>query len=124
MSTESVAPESPEKHLLTLADLVFIRAAGQKTTRLSGVELARVIDALDDPADPAAGPFVDPHTIGVELHGLADVVRALSETDLDPAPALGFVAEALRKIAQRVFALAGGDKQASAYQVEVVPIRS
>jgi hypothetical protein len=123
MSTDSrVAPESPEKHLLTLADLVFIRAAGQKTTRLSGVELGRVIDALDD---SAAGPLVDPHTIGVELLGLADVVRALSETDSDPAAALGFVAEALRKIAQRVFALEPCENsKASAYQVEVVPIRS
>jgi hypothetical protein len=109
---------------LTLADVTVVRRVLDKElTRISGPELAKLIEATKP--EGLRPPLVDHGTIWEELDCLADLVQVLGAADqaecgvpLDKP--LYWVGEALKKLGSRVMALEpSGNSAPNWYAVEV-----
>jgi len=114
----------PRPHELTLADVVIERRIGHDVTRYTGAQIARLIDTIEQGPDEHE-PYVSRQAIMADLRGLAEIQAALSaaahrETELPLSPALDYVAEQLRRLAQRVGAFEPcHNRRADWYRVEV-----
>lgn len=109
---------------LTLADVTVVRRVlKDEITRISGSEIAKLIDATKP--DDGRPPLVDRGTIWEELDCLADLVQVLGAADqadcgvpLDKP--LYWVGESLKRLGRRVMALdQSGNSAPNWYAVEV-----
>jgi hypothetical protein len=109
---------------LTLADVTVVRRVlNDELTRITGPELAKLIEATTPNANHP--PLVDQGTIWEELDCLADLVQVLGAADHADCCAildkpLYWVGESLKRIGQRVMALEqSGNSAPNWYSVEV-----
>ena len=109
---------------LTLADVTVVRRVlNDELTRITGPELAQLIDATK-PED-GFPPLVDRGMIWEELTCLAELVQMLgaadqAEVDLSLDKSLYWVGESLKRLGRRVMALdSSGNNAPNWYAVEV-----
>jgi hypothetical protein len=95
----------PQK-ALTLADVTVTRRVGsEEVARLTGAELARLIDGTQ--LDSVRPPLVSADAVSEELEALAEILMALSTAD-DGVPLdrpLTWIGESLRRLSRRLLAL-------------------
>jgi hypothetical protein len=110
---------------LTLADVTVVRRVLDKEmVRISGPELAKLIDATQPEGD-GRPPLVDRGSIWEELTCLADLVQVIGAADragidFSIDKPLYWVGETLKKLANRVMALQpSGNNAPNWYAVEV-----
>lgn len=116
---------SPKKRL-TLADVTVVRRWEDKELgRISGPELAKLIEATKP--DEERAPLVDRGSIWEELDCLAELCHVLSEADHNPRremplqKTLYWLGESLTRLGNRVVALEqGGNAAPNCYFLEKV----
>lgn len=107
----------------TLADITVLHRHLDEVTRLTGGEVAQLIEATRP--DGARPPFVSVNAICEELDGLSELVMVLGAADyadcgLPLDHSLNWIGESLRRLSQRLLALQQqGSHAPTWYAVEV-----
>lgn len=121
MAKRSIPRDAPRAKVLTLADVVAVtHTIGSRVTKVTGADLAKLIDATRHLHDPdETSDYINPSAIAIELDGVAEVLTELNEDAR--ISALSYLSEQLRRLSNRVAALAprGGNAAPNWYAVEV-----
>jgi hypothetical protein len=115
------SPGAPKP--LTLADVTVSHVFREnKEVTLSGAEIAAILEGTQHlHASEEKSDFVDSYAMYYELVGIADTLHLIAEPDDDQVTGpLHYLADQLKRIANRVYALDPGSHQdAASFRVEV-----